>query len=150
AAFDGVLLDTFLNLLGVVLVFCRDAGERFVDEADGAIADGSADEDSGGAVGDLLLDEPELGDGFPEGLTINGVADAVVESHAAAADGCDAEFVASDVQDVERDVVALADLAEQVFGRDDAVGEDERTGGAAANAELVLFLALGEAGSAAL
>ena len=46
--------------------------------------------------------------------------------------------------------MALADLAEQVPRRDDAVGENQRTGRAAANAELVLFLALGESGRAAL
>ena len=119
----------------------RTAGERLVDQADGAVAEGFADEDAGGAVGDLLLDEAELGDGFAEGLAVDGVADAVVERHAAAADGCVAELVAADVEDVERDVVALADFAEEIVRGDDAVGEDERAGGAAANAELVLFFA---------
>jgi hypothetical protein len=133
-----------------VLVFCRDAGERLVDEANGAIADRSADEDAGGTVRDLLLDEPELGDGFAEGLAIDGVANAVVERNASAADGCISEFVAADVEDVERDVMALADLSEEVRGGDDAIVKDERAGGAAANAELVLFFPYGESGSAPL
>ena len=46
--------------------------------------------------------------------------------------------------------MALADLAEQVVGGDFAVGQDQRAGGGAADAELVLFLADGEAGRAAL
>ena len=68
--------------------FRWNGAQRLVDEADGTVADCSADEDPGGAVGDLLLDESELRDGFAEGFAVAGIADAVVERHARAADGC--------------------------------------------------------------
>src|SRR3712207_7749297 len=51
----------------------------------------------------------------------------------------DAQLPAPDVQDVEGDLVALADLAEHVLDRDLAILEVERAGRAAANAELVLL-----------
>ncbi len=74
---------------------------------------------------------------------------ALLREPCAPADGGVAELVAADVEDVEGDVMAFADLAEEVGGGDLAVGEDQRAGGAAADAELVLFLADGEAGGAA-
>src|SRR5207244_3554821 len=55
-----------------------------------------------------------------------------------------------DVEDVEGDLVALADLAEDILDRHPALLEDERRRRAAADAELVLLAALGEAGRAAL
>ena len=69
---------------------------------------------------------------------------------ARAADAGSAQFEAADVQDVERDVVTLADLAEQVFGRHLAVRQDQRAGGGAADAELVLLRADREARRIAL
>jgi len=60
----------------ISLVLCLSSDEMparsFIDEANGAITDCSADEDARGAVGDLLLDEPELRDGFAEGLAVDG------------------------------------------------------------------------------
>ncbi len=144
-ALDGVGLDLLLDGGGVVLV---DVGEGTVDQADDAVGEGLAGEDGGGHVGELLLDEAELADGFAEGFALFGVANAVVEGGAGSSDGGVAELVAADVEDVEGDVVAFADLAEEVGGGDLAVGKDERAGGAAADAELVLFLADGEAGGA--
>ena len=46
--------------------------------------------------------------------------------------------------------MALADLAEHVLDRDAGILEDERSGRAAAQAELVLLAAAAEAGRAAL
>ena len=74
----------------------------------------------------------------------------VLQAVARAADAGRAQLEAADVQDVEGDVVALADFAEQVLDGNLAVGQDERAGGGAADAELVLFGADGEAGSVAL
>ena len=67
-----------------------------------------------------------------------------------AADAGRAQLEASDVQNVERDVMALADLAEQVLHGHLAVGQDQRAGGRAADAELVLLRADREPGGAAL
>src|SRR5207237_10750836 len=51
---------------------------------------------------------------------------------------------------VEGDLVSLADLAQHVLDRNLAVLEDERSGGAAPDPELVLLASLGEPGRAAL
>ncbi len=75
---------------------------------------------------------------------------ALLQAVARAAGAGRAELEAADVEDVEGDVVALAGLAQQIFDGHLAIGEDERAGGGAADAELVLLRADGEAGSAAL
>ena len=102
-----------------------------------------------GAVGELLLHQAELADGFAKGLAVDGVADGLIERHLGGSQRGRAQFVAADVEDVEGDVMALADLAQQVGRGNHAVGEDEWAGGRAANAQLVLLLADGEAGRAA-
>ena len=57
-----------------------------------------------------------------------------------------AQLEAADVENVEGDDVAFADFAEHVLDRHLAVVQDERAGGRAANAHLVLFGADGESG----
>ena len=59
-----------------------------------------------------------------------------------------AQLEAPDVEDVERDLVALADLAQQVLFRDDRVLQDERPGGGALDARLLLLGAQAHAGRA--
>ena len=54
------------------------------------------------------------------------------------------------VERLDRDLVALADLAEHVGRGHDAVVEEQLAGAAGADAELVFLLADGEAGRAAL
>ncbi len=75
---------------------------------------------------------------------------ALLQAVARAADAGRAQLEAADVQDVERDVVALAGLAQQIFHGHLAIGQNQRAGGGAADAELVLLGADGEAGRAAL
>ena len=54
------------------------------------------------------------------------------------------------VEGFDGDLVAFADLAEDVGGGDAAVVEEELAGGGGADAELVFFLADGETGGVAL
>ena len=66
-----------------------------------------------------------------ERLALLGVLDGVLQTVARAADAGRAQLEAADVQNVERDLVALADFAEQVLHRHLAVGQDQRAGGGA-------------------
>ena len=125
-------------------------GQRRIDHADGAIGHALAHKDAGRALGQLLLDQAELADGFAERLALLRVADRICQRILRATDARRSQLEAADVQDVERDVVALADLAQQVSDRHLAVGEDQRAGGRAANAELVLLRAHGKARRVAL
>jgi hypothetical protein len=95
--------------------------------------------------GDLALDQAELGDGLAEGDALFGVANHVRQRVARAADAGHAQLEAAHVEHVEGDVVALAGLAQQVRGGDFAVLKHQRAGGGAANAQLVLFRADGQA-----
>ena len=78
---------------------------------------------------------------LPNALRSLAYCDGVLQAVARAADAGRAQLEAADVQDVERDVVALADLAQQVLHRHLAVGQNQRAGGRAADAELVLLRA---------
>src|SRR5690606_9664967 len=69
----------------------------------------------GGHGAELLLDEPELGDGLAELLALLGVALRQADEVLDAPGGAHGELEAADVEDAEGDVVALADLAEQVL-----------------------------------
>ena len=71
---------------------------------------------------------------------------ALLQRGARAADAACTQLEAAHVQDVEGDDVSLADVAEHVLDRHLAVVEDERRGGRAADAHLLLFGADGEAG----
>ena len=66
------------------------------------------------ALGDLLLDQPELADCLAERLAFLGVANPLAQCRFRRAQHRRAQLVAADVQHVERDVVALANLAQQV------------------------------------
>ena len=101
-------------------------------------------------VGDLFAHQAEVGDHFAESLALLGVADGVFQRNARAAHAHGAQLEAADVQNVEGDDVALADFAEQVFHRHLAIVQNQRAGGRAANAHLVLFGADGESGKVPL
>ena len=101
-------------------------------------------------IGELLLDQAEGGDRLAEGLTLLGVADGVTQRGARRAHTGGAQLEAANVENVEGDVVALADFAQQILNRHLAVGEHQRAGGGAANTQLVLFRADGEPGSSLL
>ena len=68
-------------------------------------------------------------------------------SAARAAHAGGAHLEAANVENVEGDMVPLAHVAQQILHRDLAVGEHQRTGGGAADTQLVLFRAYGEPGS---
>ena len=116
-------------------------GQRGVDHADGAIGQRLAGVDAGRAFRQFFLDQAEFADGFAERLALLGVLDGVRQAVARAAHAGRAQLEASDVQNVEGDVVALAGFAQQVLHRHLAIGQNQRAGGRSANAELVLFLA---------
>ena len=95
---------------------------------------------------DLLADQAEVGDGLAESLALLGVGDGMLQRGARAADAARAQLEAADVENVEGDDVAFADVAENVLHRHLAVVQDERRSGRAANAHLLFFVADGEAG----
>ena len=73
-----------------------------------------------------------------------------LECVAGSADAGDAELEATDVENVEGDVVTLAGFSKKVGGGDFAVRQDQWAGGRAVDAELVFLCADGEAGGVAL
>ena len=87
---------------------------------------------------------------LPNCLPLFRVGDRRVERAAREADHLRADADASFVERLDRDLVALADLAEDVRRRHPAVLEDQLAGAAGADAELVFLLADGEPGDAAL
>ena len=103
-----------------------------------------------GDLADLLADEIELGDRLAELLALARELDAQLEAVLGAAHRADPQLPAPDVEDVEGDLVPLADVAEHVLDRDRAVLEKQRAGRAAADPELVLLGPDGEPGRAAL
>ena len=121
-----------------------------VDHADSAIGHGLRGKEARGAGGDFALDQPEVGNRLAEGVALLGIADHVRQCVARAANAGDAKLEAANVEHIESDVVALAGLAKQVGDGDFAIRKDQRAGGGAVNAQLVLFRADSEAGGVAL
>src|SRR5581483_7203608 len=76
-------------------------------------------------LGDLELDRLELGDLLPELLALLYVIDGGVECSLRDADHLRADADAALVERLDRDLVALADLAEDVRLRERAVLEEE-------------------------
>ena len=99
--------------------------------------------------GQLVLDQAELGDGFSESPALPGVADRAGQRLAAFAVRGHGQRQPPDVQDVERDDVAAADLAQDVFHRDLDVIEIDGGGGAALQSHLLFFGAGRNAGPGA-
>src|ERR1019366_125543 len=140
-ALHGVFLDALLDLPGGPGGTRIHVGQGRIDHADGAVDHGFAGVNSGGGFRQLLLDQAEFGDCLAEGLAFLGVADAVIQAVARAAYTSRAQLEAPDIQDVKRDVVSLADLAQQVLHRHLAIGQNQRAGGRSTDAELVFLRA---------
>ena len=124
--------------------------DRFVDGAGRPVGHALHRVDLRRRPRQLLAHQAEFGDLLSELAALRGVRCSRAQRplHAAHREGRQLE--PAHVEDVEGDLVALADLAEQVFRRDPRVLEDQGRGRAAADAELVLFAAGGEPRRAAL
>jgi hypothetical protein len=132
------------------LVVLVERGNRAVDEPGGPVGHRLDGVGLRRGAGELFPDQAEGGDTLAELLALGGIGCAGLERPLHAPDGEGPQLEPPHVEDVERDLVALADLSEHVLHRDLRVLEDERRGRAAADAELVLLAPLGEAGRAAL
>src|ERR1700733_6338316 len=146
-ALDGVLLDALLNLTRVFRCAGIESRQRVVNHSDGAIGHAFHGEELGGGISQLLLNQAEAGDRLAEGLTLLGVADGVAKHRTGGAYTGRAQLEAADVENVEGYMVALAHFAKKVFHRHLAVGQHQRAGGGATEAELVLYPSYGETGS---
>ena len=82
---------------------------------------------------------PNCGDGCAERLALLGVLEADCQHILGAAHRARAQLQPADVQDVERDDVAAADLAEHVLHGHLDVVEIDGGGGAALDAHLLFF-----------
>ena len=101
-------------------------------------------------LAELVLDRAERRDRLAELLALRRVARRFADRALRAAAAHRAELEAREVQHVERDLVSLADLAEQVLRRHLHVLEDQRRRRRAVQAHLVLFLAARDAAERAL
>ena len=121
---------TFMMLAS--MAYSGAAPDRFVDGAGGSIRHALVRVDPRGRAGDLLADQPELGNGPSELLSLRRVLDARAQRPLHAAHGEGGQLQPADVEDVEGDLVPLADLPEDVFHRHLRVLEDQGRGRAAA------------------
>ena len=101
-------------------------------------------------LAELVLDGAEAGDRHAELLARAPRTSPLRRSPPGRRPSTCAELEAAEVEDVERDLVALADLAEHVLGRHLDVLEDHRRRRRAVQAHLVLLLAAAHAGPGAL
>ena len=92
----------------------------------------------------------ELGDGLAELMPLLRIAQPVVERPLGDAHHLGADPDASFVEGLDGDLVALADLAQDVLARDADALQDQLASGGRADAELVLLLAHREPGEVAL
>src|SRR5262249_30319020 len=135
---DRVLLDRLLDDPA------RRVGRRGVDrvgrgihEAGRPVAHAVRDVDARRHVGELPLDHAERGDREADLLALPRVVERDLEALLRRPDGAGAELEAADVEDVERDLVALPDLAQDRVGADRYVLQDQLAGRRAADAELL-------------
>jgi hypothetical protein len=97
---------------------------------------------------ELVLDRAERGDGLAELLALRRVPYRFTNRALRRAAAHRAELEAREVEDVERDLVALAHFSKQVLRRHAHVLEDDRGRRRAVKAHLVFFLAARHAGNA--
>ena len=142
-ALDVVLLDP-LELGGGVLGV--DVGQVAVDAAGDAVHHRLGHVGQDGHLPDLVADQAEVGDRSPEGGAAAGVLHRLGDDQLGPAGDARPELEAADVEDVEGDLVPLADLAQQVLPGDGGIGQDERPGGRALDAQLLLLRAQADAG----
>ena len=97
-------------------------------------------------IGQLELGVLELGDASAELHALLGVLDGLLHGALAQAQSLRSDTDTAAVQSLHGDLEALALLAQHTILGDHAVLEDQVAGGAAADAHLLLVLALREAG----
>src|SRR5262245_12446572 len=142
-AFDRVLFNRGEDFGRVVLV---DRALAVFDEAGGAVDGRFADVSPRQHLGQLVFDRAEIGYRLPELASLGGVFRGQLQRVFAAADAARAEFEAAEVENVERDQVPFADLAQEPVFRDFAVLQQQRRSRGAALAQLVLFGSGSDAG----
>src|SRR5260370_7409212 len=92
-------------------------------------------------VGQLFLDHAEIGESLAESFPLLGIADGVVERVARPTHHAGAQLEAPNVENVEGDDVAFADLAQQIFFGNMAIVEHDARARIPANPHLLFFLA---------
>src|SRR5581483_7006806 len=149
---DGERRDPLRDLGREDLAHRRLGEERLagVAEPRGVVDEQPRRFELGGGARELMLDRLEFGDGLAELLALFRVLDGVVERALREADHLRANPDAPLVERFDRDLVAFADFAKDVRPRHAALLEQQFARAARADAELVLLLADGEAGGAAL
>ena len=116
-----------------------DRGAAGIQQARRPIGHGLGGVGVGGDVAQLLANEVEFGDRLAELLAVARVAHAQLQAVFRGADGANAQFPATDVEDVERDLVTLPDLPQHSVRGDLAVLQDQGARRAAPNSQLVLL-----------
>ncbi len=99
-----------------------------------------------GHLGQLVLDQAELGDRLAEGLPVARIANGKRERLAATALGECSQHQTAKVEDVEGDDVATPDLTQHVFHRHPHVVEIDGSSGAAFETHLLFFSSRRDAG----
>ena len=136
-----------LGDLATRVVYSR---QRGINQPGGAIEHGLGDVGEDRHLGQLVLDQAEVGDGLAKSLALLGVANRFSQSVLPSPDGGGGQLEAPGVEDIEGDDVAAAHFMQQVFRRDLGVVEKNRHGGGTLDAHLLFFRAGREAGGVAL
>src|SRR5579883_609540 len=144
------LLDGLHHAAGGIRLIPGEIRQMGFDQAAGSPRYGFRRVNADGHFGQLVLNDAEIRDGRAERLALFRIRERDLKHVLHAADRERAELQASQVQDVERDDVAAADLAQQVFFRDVDVIEENGRGGASLDAHLLFFGSGGYAGEIAL
>ena len=144
-ALKGELLDG-ARVAGLDRVDHLASGADLVHLAGGAVERALDGVEARGHLAELVLDQAERRDGFPELLALAGVFDGGAQHVLGRAHGAGAEREAAEVENVEGDIGAFADLAEHVLDGHRRVLEDKAAGGGGLDAKLELLPAGGDTG----
>src|SRR5215510_5655448 len=142
-AFDRVLFDRGEDFGRIVFV---DRALAVFNEAGGPVDGRFAYVSPRQHLGQFVFDRAKIGYRLSELASLGGVFRGQRQRVLAAADAPGAEFEAAEVENVERDQVALADLAQEPVFRDFAVLQQQRRSRGAALAQLMLLSAGSDAG----
>ncbi len=123
---------------------------QILDVAHDAVGHRLIDEHARGHLRQFVLDQPELANRLPERLALAGVAKRMRKSFLAFPVGEHRELEAAQVENVEGDDVASADLAQYVLHRYMDVVQVDRRGGCALEAHFLLFRTCGHRRTRAL
>src|SRR6202042_3179694 len=111
------------------------------DHPDSPIAKRLANKHTDRAVSQLLLDQSKLRNRLPKRLTLLRIANPAPNHHTRRANRRIAQLVPPNVQNIERNMMPLTNLTQQIRRRNLAVRQNQWTSRAAANPKLVLLLA---------